>query len=238
MSDWLRNNRTDWYAYMSDAVESRNLGNCSAEKTGRRVARGHKRREEIAAIAERIFLERGFTETTMQLVAARASASKETLYRHFGNKEELFAEIVRRRSARITGGQDGELDMNGTPREVLGSLGLNLLLFLTRADSLSFYRIMVAEAARVPDLGRIFYAQGPARVLGEVARYLGCAARRGELRCPKPELAAKLFLGAILANHQVLELVAPGLEPFKAKKMRAHVEEAVALFLARYGPAP
>ncbi|MGA7383546.1 MAG: TetR/AcrR family transcriptional regulator, partial [Methylocella sp.] len=118
---------------MSDGVESRNLGNCSAEKTGQRVPRGHKRREEIAAIAERIFLERGFTETTMQLVAARAVASKETLYRHFGNKEELFAEIVRRRSARITGGQDGELDINGPPREVLGRLGLNLLQFLTRA---------------------------------------------------------------------------------------------------------
>jgi len=223
---------------MSDAVESRNLGNCSAEKTGRRVPRGQKRREEIAAIAERIFLERGFTETTMQLVAVRAGASKETLYRHFGNKEELFAEIVRRRSTRITGGRDGELDMNGTPREVLGRLGLNLLQFLTRADSLSFYRIMVAEASRAPDLGRIFYAQGPARVLGEVARYLGCATRRGGLRCPEPELAAKLFLGAILANHQVLGLIAPGLEPFKEKKMRAHAEEAVSLFLARYGPSP
>jgi TetR/AcrR family transcriptional repressor of mexJK operon len=125
--------------------------------------------------------------------------------------------------------------MNGTPREVLGSLGLNLLRFLTRADSLSFYRIMVAEATRAPDLGRIFYAQGPARVLSEVARYLGRATRRGELRCPEPELAAKLFLGAILANHQVL---GPGLEPFTGKKMRAHADEAVALFLARYGPSP
>src|ERR1700726_3312942 len=127
---------------MSNAIESTNLGNCSAEKTGRRVPRGHKRREEIAAIAECIFLERGFTETTMQLVAARAGASKETLYRHFGNKEELFGEIVRRRVAQITGGQDGEPDMDGTPREVLGRLGLNLLPFLTRADSLSFYRIV------------------------------------------------------------------------------------------------
>jgi TetR/AcrR family transcriptional regulator, mexJK operon transcriptional repressor len=222
---------------MSDAVESRNLGNCSAEKTGRRVPRGHKRREEIAAIAERIFLERGFTETTMQLVAARAGASKETLYRRFGNKEELFAEIVRRRSARITGGQDGELDMNGTPREVLGRLGLNLLDFLTLADSLSFTRIMVAEAVRAPELGRIFYAQGPARVLRELARYLRRAARRGELRCPEPELAAKLFLGAIVAIYQIVGLIAPGLEPFKGKKKRAHVDEAVELFLARYGPS-
>ncbi|MDQ6701639.1 MAG: TetR/AcrR family transcriptional regulator [Pseudomonadota bacterium] len=215
-----------------------NLENCSAESTGRRVPRGQKRREEIAAIAERIFLERGFTETTMQLVAARAGASKETLYRHFGNKEELFAEIVRRRSARITGGQDGELDMNETPREVLGRLGLSLLDFLTCADSLSFSRVMVAEAVRAPELGRIFYAQGPARVHRELARYLGCATRRGELHCPEPQLAAKLFLGAIVANYQILGLIAPGFEPFKPEKMRVHVEEAVSLFLARYGPSP
>jgi TetR/AcrR family transcriptional regulator, mexJK operon transcriptional repressor len=222
---------------MSDGIASMNLGDRAAEKSGRRVPRGQTRREEIAAIAERLFLERGFTETTMQLVAARAGASKETLYRHFGNKEELFAEIVRRRSARITGGQDGELDMNGTPREVLGRLGRNLLDFLTLPDSLSFCRIMVAEAVRAPELGRIFYAQGPARVHRELARYLGRAARRGELRCPEPELAAKLFLGAIVANYQILGLIAPGLEQFKGKKMRAHVEEAVALFLARYGPS-
>ena len=234
----FRNNRTDWYVYMSDAVESRNLGNCFAEGTARRVPRGQRRREEIVAIADRIFLERGFTETTMQLIAARAGASKETLYRHFGNKEELFAEIVRRRSARITGGQDGGLDMNGTPHEVLGRLGLNLLQFLTRADSLSFYRIMVAEAGRAPELGRIFYAQGPGGGHRQLASYLGHATQRGELRCPAPELAAKLFLGSIVANHQTLGLFAPGLEPFKAKKMRAHVEEAVALFLARYGPSP
>jgi TetR/AcrR family transcriptional regulator, mexJK operon transcriptional repressor len=222
---------------MSNAVESRNLGNCSAETSGRRVPRGDRRREEIAAIAEGIFLERGFTETTMQLVAARAGASKETLYRHFGNKEELFAEIVRRLSTRITGGQDGELDVTGTPREVLGRLGFNLLRFVTGAASLSFHRVIVAEAVRAPELGRIFYAQGPGRVFDELAHYLGCATRRGVLRCPEPELAAKLFLGAIIANHQIRELTAPGFEPFKGKKMRAHVEEAVELFLARYRPS-
>src|SRR5207253_2900385 len=115
--------------------------------------------------------------------------------------------------------------------------GRNLLDFLTLADSLSFIRIMVAEAVRAPGLGRIFYAQGPAHVHYELARYLRRAARRGELLCPEPELAAKLFLGAIVANYQILELIAPGFEPFKGKKKRAHVEEAVELFLARYGPS-
>ncbi len=96
---------------------------------------------------------------------------------------------------------------------------------------------MVAEAVRAPELGRIFYEQGPARVHRELSRYLDRAARRGELRCPVPELAAKLFLGAIVANHQILGLIAPDFEPFNGKKMCAHIEEAVELFLARYGPS-
>jgi AcrR family transcriptional regulator len=207
------------------------------EPIGRRVPRGEKRREEIAAIAERVFLERGFTEATMQLIADRAGASKETLYRHFGNKDELFAEIVRRRSAHAIGGRDGELDWTGTPREVLGRLGSNLLEFLTSADSLAFYRIIMAETVRAPGLGRIYYAQGPGRVQRKLANYLRRATQRGELRCPAPERAAKLFLGAVVTPYLLLGLLAPGLEPLDAENMRAHVEEAVELVLALYGPA-
>lgn len=207
------------------------------ESIGPRFPRGEKRREQIAAIAERMFLERGFTDTTMQLIADRAGASKETLYRHFGNKDELFAEIVRRRSARITDGRDGELDWDGPPREVLCRFGLNLLEFVISADSLAFCRVMVAEAARAPELGRIFYAHGPGRVHDKLASYLRSSAQRGDLRCPDPEVAAKLFLGALVADHQLLGLLAPGPEPFEAERMRAHVEEAVELFLARYGPS-
>lgn len=228
-------NRTNWYAYMRNAFESMNLQNCPDNQTGRRVPRGQKRREEIVAVAEHIFLERGFTEATMQLIATRAGASKETLYRHFGSKEELFAEVVRRRSARITGGEDGQLDVEGTPRDVLGKLALNLLHTLTQDGALSFHRVMVSEATRAPELGCIYYTQGPARVLCELASYLAAATHRGELLCPHPELAAKLFLGAVVANHQILGLVAPDLEPLTAEKMRAHVVEAVDLFLARYG---
>ena len=85
--------------------------NC-AEKAARRVPRGEKRREEIAAVAERVFLRGGFTETTMQIIAQDAGASKETLYRHFGNKEELFSEVIRGRSARI-GRKGGEIICRG-----------------------------------------------------------------------------------------------------------------------------
>lgn len=208
--------------------------NC-AEKAVRRVPRGEKRREEIAAVAERVFLHRGFTETTMQIIAEEAGASKETLYRHFGSKEGLFSEVIRSRSVRITGGNEGELSVEGSPREILGDLGLNLLRFLVSPDSLSLYRAIVTEVPREPELGRIFYAQGPARLLNQFANYLVSATRCGKLFCPEPELAANLFIGSIVANYQILGLIAPEEAAFSDQKMRTHVNEAVSMFLARYG---
>src|ERR1700744_2528184 len=72
------------------------------EAISRKVPRGAKRREELIDVAEKIFLERGFPETTMQMIAEAAGASKETLYRHFESKELLFAEIVSRKSHLIS----------------------------------------------------------------------------------------------------------------------------------------
>jgi TetR/AcrR family transcriptional repressor of mexJK operon len=206
-----------------------------AGKAARRVPRGEKRREEIAAVAERVFLDLGFAETTMQIIAEEAGASKETLYRHFGSKEGLFSEVIRNRSARITGGDGEELSVEGSPREILRDLGLSLLRFLVEPDSLLLYRAIVAEAPREPEFGRIFYAQGPERVLGKLARYLASATRCGMLRCPDPDLAAKLFAGSVVAHHQILGLVAPDEGACSSQKMKAHVNEAVDMFLAWYG---
>lgn len=206
-----------------------------AGKAARRVPRGARRRQEIAAVAERVFLGHGFTETTVQMITEEAGASKETIYRHFRSKEELFSAVIRSRSQRVTGGNEAELSLDSPPREILHDLGLNLLRLLVSPDSLSLYRAIVTETPREPELGRIFYSQGPARVLHQLARYLAAATQCGKLSCAEPELAAKLFLGSVVANYQLLGLVFPDETALSDAKIRAHVIEAVNMFLARYG---
>lgn len=203
----------------------------------RRIPRGEKRREEIAEVAERVFLELGYTETTMQIVASRAGASKETLYRHFGSKEGLFSEVMRARAARLYGNTEGVLRVEGRPQEVLLELGLNLLGLMLDDDPLCLFRIVVSETPRAPELGRIFFEQGPANLLQQLTLYLEGAVRDGYLNCPDPKMAAKIFLGAVVANRHIMLLVAPGWEPMNAEIIRSHVEEVVAVFLARYGVA-
>jgi TetR/AcrR family transcriptional regulator, mexJK operon transcriptional repressor len=206
----------------------------SEEQKPRRIPRGERRREEIAAVAERVFLELGFTDTTMQIVASRAGASKETLYRHFGSKEGLFSEVVRARAVRVYGGTEGEFRLQGKPREVLMQLGFNLLRLLLNEDPICLFRIVVAEAPRTPELGRIFFEQGPAQVLHQLTLYLESATREGRLNCPDPVLAAKLFLGAVVANRHIMLLVAPGFELITEDTIHRHVDAAVAMFLAKY----
>lgn len=209
---------------------------CAMQQT-RRIPRGEKRREEIAEVAQRVFIELGFTEATMQTIAVSAGASKETLYRHFGSKEELFAEIVRNRAARVFSGVGlvGETLERSEPKEILTRVGRNMLQLLAGEDSLCLYRLVIAELPRAPELGRIFLDQGPTQIMRQLTAQIAKAAEAGQLVCPDPELAAKLFLGALSGKRHAYALISPETEVLTEDMIERHVEEAVAMFLARYG---
>ena len=48
----------------------------------------------IAQAATTLFLDKGFLGTSMDDIAAEAGVSKQTVYKHFSDKDQLFAEIV------------------------------------------------------------------------------------------------------------------------------------------------
>ena len=72
----------------------------------------------------------------------------ETLYRHFASKEALFAEIVGRKAARISG-PDSALARDGTPEQILFELGHSLLSMMTKRDTSSLFKVVVAEAPQL-----------------------------------------------------------------------------------------
>src|SRR5438094_9057733 len=66
----------------------------SAESEPR--TRSERKRVAILAAATDVFLENGYRGTSMDEIAALAAVSKQTVYKHFVDKERLFAEIVTR----------------------------------------------------------------------------------------------------------------------------------------------
>lgn len=65
----------------------------SYDATGRRVAALETRRA-IAAAARRLFLERGYSSTTMAAIAQAAGVSHETVYATLGPKPALFRHLI------------------------------------------------------------------------------------------------------------------------------------------------
>lgn len=61
-----------------------------------------------AAIAE--FSETGFSDTSMDAIAARASISKPMLYLYYGSKDELFTACITRESGRFMDTMSGGFD--------------------------------------------------------------------------------------------------------------------------------
>ncbi|ATU93156.1 TetR/AcrR family transcriptional regulator [Phyllobacterium zundukense] len=61
---------------------------------GPRALRKAQRPQEILQAAFEEFVERGYTATRIEDVAARAGVTKGTIYLYFQNKEELFQDVV------------------------------------------------------------------------------------------------------------------------------------------------
>src|SRR5580693_595099 len=115
-----------------------------------------ERREAIMAVAREVFFEHGYTGTSMSAIAARLGGSKGTLYNYFKSKEELFEAQIRD----LCGGASGRLlnliGGDAPPAQALTEFGCNYLQHLFSDQSIKLFRVLVAEAPRVPELGRLF----------------------------------------------------------------------------------
>src|SRR5215216_1869513 len=59
-------------------------------------SRSGRKRAAILQAATTLFLRNGYRGTSMDEIAALAGVSKQTVYKHFADKERLFIEIVTR----------------------------------------------------------------------------------------------------------------------------------------------
>ncbi|MDR3471398.1 MAG: TetR/AcrR family transcriptional regulator [Devosia sp.] len=151
------------------------------------------KRQSILAIAGPMFLEEGFAEVSMSAVAARIGGSKSTLYNYFSSKEALFTAFVveagRKRFSVLAGVELSPQGAGATLVE-LGTVFLELLL---SPEILSINRLVIAEAIRIPQVGRIFFENGPQKVSAEFERVFGLLAERGLIPAHLVPLAARQF---------------------------------------------
>ncbi|WP_393058809.1 TetR/AcrR family transcriptional regulator [Streptomyces sp. LN549] len=163
--------------------------------------RSERKRQAIMEAGTSTFMEKGYSGTSMDDIAKLAAVSKQTVYKHFSDKEKLFAEIVLATTDRIDGMVDLVADIPSdadTLDENLARLARQFLVALTRPQVLQLRRLVIANADAFPELGAAWYEQGFERVLATLAATFERLADDGLLRIDEPLLAAHHFSGLLL----------------------------------------
>ncbi|MER5275923.1 TetR/AcrR family transcriptional regulator [Streptomyces sp. NPDC002809] len=163
--------------------------------------RSERKRQAIMEAGTSAFMEKGYSGTSMDDIAKLAAVSKQTVYKHFSDKEKLFAEIVLATTDRIDGMVDLVADIPSdadTLDENLARLARQFLVALTQPQVLQLRRLVIANADAFPELGAAWYEQGFERVLATLAATFERLADDGLLRIDEPLLAAHHFSGLLL----------------------------------------
>ena len=197
---------------------------------GRRRRNAERKRDAILDGAREVFMTYGFGGASMDAIAEAAGVSKMTLYRYFDSKEALFAGLIGALCEAILE-TDPAAPLDGLPVEdALAAFARRLLRTVYAPGTLALHRTVLAEVARFPELGRLFYESGPERNIAALADYLASHAGHPALAGSDPRKAAEEFF-ELARGYTHLRLLL-GIEPPPGDaEIEAQVRRAVRRFL-------
>jgi len=102
---------------------------------------------------------------------------------------------------------------------------------------LAIYRVVIAEAAKFPELARGFFEAGPARAIGFMADWLAEETRRGRLFVSDPTFAAEQFFN-LCQTRLVLRRKLEMLPDPPASEIERVVDASITMFLRTYKASP
>ena len=201
------------------------------------LGRSALKRKTILSAGRELFLSNGYQGTSVDQIAASAQVSKQTVYKHFGDKQELLLAIVE--SALETTvtpvlGRIAALAETTDLQTDLVELAADYLRAVLQEPVVQLRRLVVGEANRVPALAQQYYEHAPVRTLAAFADSLSRLHDRGLLTAPEPRLAADHFAFLIVGRAIDQALFCGGPQVLSALDVDGYVRAGVRVFLAAY----
>ena len=211
-----------------------NIESAPAEPRARdgRRTRAEAKRNQILKVAREVFLKHGYAGTSVDSIVDILGGSKSTIYSHFGNKEGLFAAVIRQF------GHDSALPdfpvADGDIRNELIAFAEDRIRRVFSSLNVDIMRIVIAEAARQPEIAELYYRNAPAPTYNAFGKYLSTAIERGDLEIDDTRRATDEFIGSLLMRGFLSHLF--GVErDVTDEAVSAKAAEITDSFLARYG---
>jgi AcrR family transcriptional regulator len=153
------------------------------EQTPKRERRKESRPGELLDAALDLFVEKGFSATRVEEVAARAGVSKGTLFLYFQSKEDLFKAVVRENIANQFPGWNEEFNtFQGTSADMLRYALVTWWERIGKTRVSGITKLVMSEAQNFPEIANFYQEEviKPGNAL--IRRILERGVKKGEFR--------------------------------------------------------
>lgn len=122
-----------------------------------------KKEQEVLDVASDYFLSHGYKGTSINAMARDSGISKESIYRYFSSKKELFEAVI---AKELTEYKDKLQFLNFeydsiAMDEALKRAAESIIGAVTSDVTLALRRLIFQETVTSPDIGEFYYAVGP-----------------------------------------------------------------------------
>jgi AcrR family transcriptional regulator len=186
----------------------------AAEERGPKFRRrAEARPDEVLDAALDLFIERGFANTRVEDIAARAGLSKGAVYLYFPSKEAVLEGIVRRAIVPIAANAVHLVETYaGDPRTIITLVMKTVAGKLTEPRTIAIPKLMMREMVNFPDFAAMYRAEVLDKVIPLITGLLRTGIAEGYLRPVDPELTIRSIIGPIMLHILLDEVfgVRPG----------------------------
>ncbi|MCC2617403.1 TetR/AcrR family transcriptional regulator [Aestuariibacter halophilus] len=130
------------------------------------------KRRDILFAASELYLQHGYSNTSMDQVANRAGVSKQTVYSHFANKDALFTAAIRAKC------EEYQLDSEHLQAHcddvpaALRQIAHQFVRLLLDPSVIAMHRVLIGEVNNAAHAAKLFYEAGPKQAMEVVATFL------------------------------------------------------------------
>jgi AcrR family transcriptional regulator len=159
--------------------------------------------QEVLDVATEYFLQHGYRGASINAMARSSGISKESIYRYFSSKQQLFEAVIGRelneyrRSLHRLDATLRSMDL----RSALVMVAETILAIITTDRTQALRRLIFDEATRSPEVGQHYYKIGPGQAYTVLENVLETHAHESDFDIPT---LARHFL-ALLSWRITLE---------------------------------
>lgn len=170
------------------------------------------RTQDLIDVAAQLFLQNGYTRTSLEAIARAARVAVRTIYVKFGGKAGLLEAVLVSRRDQFFQMRNMEHDTRPL-RDVVDDFARQFFDLLCNEQLIAMQRVVIAEAPGNPELADTFYGAGPRLTRDMLQRFFARPDVRAQLRADLPFEQLPAFLTSWIAGDPIGRLVFPHAQP-------------------------